>query len=197
MWCHITSDQLKIPPGTRGSCTKRSLQSLRTDHDSFERAGGQLKNAKFHHNVIGDYIFDIPLENVTMIINHKNRILTSSLQKVCIPGLHLSLGIYNRLWSLLEEDCTELDLKLAASSPGAVSGGVSFQQYSSRLKDRASLKAKLETQQSYAMLAEQLTTFLSLSNGEESETLQTLRGEAAAARKKANDMVHPRHIKNL
>ncbi len=64
LWCLITSDQLKIPLETRGKCTKRSLESLRTDHDSFQRAGGQLKNAKFHHNAIEEYLFDIPVENV-------------------------------------------------------------------------------------------------------------------------------------
>ena len=45
-------------------------------------------------------------------------------KKVCFPGLHLSLGIFNRLWILLEEECTEVDLALAQeSAPGGGGGG--------------------------------------------------------------------------
>lgn len=43
----------------------RNLQNLKKDHQDFlEKGGGNLKNAKLHNNVIGDIIFDIPLENV-------------------------------------------------------------------------------------------------------------------------------------
>ena len=33
--------------------------------------------------------------------------------QVCIPGLHISLGIFNLLFTLLENACHELDLQLA------------------------------------------------------------------------------------
>ena len=48
---------------------------------------------------------------------------------MCFPGLHLSLGIFNRLWILLEEECTEVDLALAQeSAPGGGGGGGGQQQ---------------------------------------------------------------------
>ena len=39
----------------------------------------------------------------------------------CI-GLHLSLGMFDRLWTLLEDACTELDLRMA--KPDHSEGGV-------------------------------------------------------------------------
>ncbi len=44
--------------------------------------------------------------------------------KVCIPGLHLSLGIFNRLWTLLEKRCKELDFSLTieGASAGSLPG---------------------------------------------------------------------------
>ncbi len=82
-----------------------------------------------------------------------------------------------------------LDLKLAASDADGV-GGFTFSQYSSRLKQRSSLQAQLQSQEGFATLAEQLATYLSLTNAEDGEPLQALRRDAAVARKKANDMVY-------
>ena len=31
----------------------------------------------------------------------------------CLPGLHISIGIFQRLYALLEEECHELDLQIA------------------------------------------------------------------------------------
>ncbi len=65
LWCHITSADLSKPLIQRGSFSLRSLQTLRDDHTRFLSQGqGDIKMAKFYHNVIGDAIFDIPLENV-------------------------------------------------------------------------------------------------------------------------------------
>ena len=42
-----------------------SLESLHSDHSDFVSSGGShVKRAKFFNNVIEDYFFDIPLENV-------------------------------------------------------------------------------------------------------------------------------------
>ena len=71
--------------------------------------------------------------------------------QVCIPGLHLSLGIFNRLWTLLEEACTELDLRLAGESHGSPGiGGLTFSHYSVILEQMSSLKVQIESQTSHA-----------------------------------------------
>jgi len=35
-----------------------------------------------------------------------------------MPSLNMSLGIFKRLWDLLESACKELDLKVACQSAG-------------------------------------------------------------------------------
>ena len=111
---------------------------------------------------------------------------------MCVPGLHLSLGIFDHLWTLLEEACTELDLRLAEGNNGE--GGIgsgTFIQYSVALKQRSSLKFQLDSQMAHVTVLEQLATFLTLSlaDAEGSEPLRAVRREASVARSKAEEMV--------
>lgn len=111
---------------------------------------------------------------------------------MCIPGLHLSLGIYDRLWTLLEEACTSLDLRLAEANHGLPSsGGSTFNQYSIVLEQRSSLKAQLQSQNSHAEMLQQLSTYLTLSlpNPEQNQPLQAIRKEAAIAQNRADQIV--------
>ena len=71
LWCHIASSSLKIPLSVRGRSLDRTLQTLRSDHDKFLQAGGNIKNAKHFNNEIDKAMFDIPLMQVT----HKNDML--------------------------------------------------------------------------------------------------------------------------
>jgi hypothetical protein len=48
----------------QGRYQARSLESLKADHRRFLDAGGNVKRAKYYNNVIGEYFFDIPLEQV-------------------------------------------------------------------------------------------------------------------------------------
>ena len=65
--------------------------------------------------------------------------------QVCIPGLHISLGIFNRLYSLLENACHELDL-LQAEDTGAgdTRAGTSFGQYSAALRRLSEVQTNSE-----------------------------------------------------
>ena len=49
---------------------------------------------------------------------------------VCPPGLHITLGIFYRIWSLLEEGCHELDLELATRTSHNPSDRETFKKYS-------------------------------------------------------------------
>ena len=104
----ITSEQLIILRKNRNT-SPRTLDTLNTKHTAFLEAGGNLKKAKNFDNVIGSYFFDIPLTQVkyyklyTLNFNNHNYI------KVCPPGLHITLGVFQRLFDLLEEECHELD----------------------------------------------------------------------------------------
>ena len=66
LWCLIPSSSLKVPLEVRGRFKERSLDSLKSDHSKFlSDGGGDIRKAKFFNNVIEEYFFDIPLENVT------------------------------------------------------------------------------------------------------------------------------------
>ena len=111
---------------------------------------------------------------------------------MCVPGLHLSLGIFDRLWTLLEDACTERDMRMAEANHGG--GGVgtdTFVQYSATLQQRSCLKAQLESQLAHVTVLEQFVTFvtLSLPDPENSEPLLAARREASLARSRAEEMV--------
>ncbi len=46
----------------------------------------------------------------------------------------MSLGIFNRIFNLLEDECRRLDLEMAARLGGEGLGGASFQRYLAALK---------------------------------------------------------------
>ena len=82
---------------------------------------------------------------------------------MCIPGLHLLLGIYNRLWSLLGDACNELDLMLAYSSLDNISSNGTYSQYVSLVKRRLQLQYEVSDQQNYLFVMNEMVTFASIS----------------------------------
>ena len=68
LWCKIENSGLKTPLADRGRAPKRTLEDLKADHRQFiEKGGGDIKNAKFYFNVIGETIMDIPLTHVCVL----------------------------------------------------------------------------------------------------------------------------------
>ena len=65
LWCSIKSDDLATPKSQRQT-PLRTLSTLRDKHE-FLRAGGNLKKAKLHENVIGNRFFDTPLTQVSLL----------------------------------------------------------------------------------------------------------------------------------
>ena len=115
-----------------------------------------------------------------------HKINVNNLQ-VCIPGLHLSLGIFNRLYNLLEDSCQQLDLELAARNSQISLGGPSFQQYAAALAQLTQLKEKHHGEEQEAQLLTQLATYLTITVPEPdtSPTVQRVRAQASLAQKQA------------
>lgn len=65
LWCTITSGDLIKPLSVRKRSPERTLHTLQQDHQEFLQSGGDIRRAKYHNNVIGPSIFDIPLDRVT------------------------------------------------------------------------------------------------------------------------------------
>ena len=82
LWCHICTDQMKIPKNIRGLQRERSLDTLAYDYQQFLAAGGDIRNAKKHNNVIGPYFFDIPLDQVHNYRAHDTLTVTNSVMHI-------------------------------------------------------------------------------------------------------------------
>ena len=83
----------------------------------------------------------------------------------------MSLGIFNCLFNLLEEECQRLDLAMAAKQSGEELGGTSFQRHIAALKQLSHLKEQHEVEQQKANLLTQLATYLSLTVPEPQQNL--------------------------
>lgn len=104
----------------------------------------------------------------------------------------MSLGIYDRLWELLEAACTELDLLLAEHmSGGGVGVGNTYGDYVIALRKREELKNSLAVEENRATTMEQMVTFFSLTIQTPSgnQQLSTLRQEASKVRLSVNALV--------
>ncbi|XP_066926723.1 uncharacterized protein [Clytia hemisphaerica] len=93
LFCTITKSQLKIPRSQR-NCMLRTLDSLDEKLQEFQKHDDKAK-AKFYENVIGERIFNVPLD------------------QVALPALHISLGTFKKFYDLLEKECKLIDLKIA------------------------------------------------------------------------------------
>ena len=74
----------------------RTLQSMHDNLKAFQADGSRLPRAKMFQNVIPPALLPIPLE------------------WVCIPSLHLDLGIYLWLYEAMIADLRDLDVAMAA-----------------------------------------------------------------------------------
>ncbi|XP_078665687.1 uncharacterized protein LOC144908049 [Branchiostoma floridae x Branchiostoma belcheri] len=87
----------KPQPDREAEAPARTLASLAYDYRAFiEQGQGKLKNAKNYKNVIAPAMFQIPIE------------------QVCPPSLHICLGIYQKLFHMLEAELHDLDVILAS-----------------------------------------------------------------------------------
>ena len=85
--CHCEKKTMQVDREQRTLVSNRSLETLSRDFTSFTSSGAVLHNAKHHNNVI------------------RHCILPIASEQVCIPVLHLDLGIFPYLYDAF---CTEL-----------------------------------------------------------------------------------------
>ena len=62
---------------------------------------------------------------------------------MCPPGLHITLGIFYRLFSLLENECHDLDVRVLEED-SMDEGGASYSQHMKALDKIKQLKPELE-----------------------------------------------------
>ena len=82
--------------------------------------------------------------------------------QVSLPSLHITLGVFQRLFELLELDCHKLDLQLAHSSEAVSSCTASYQKYLDAKRKAMSVQEKMEQHKNELKNTEQLATYLAL-----------------------------------
>ena len=101
---------------------------------------------------------------------------------------NLSLGIFNRLWLLLEEQCKELDFSLATKSAGSLRALHSSDD--DDLHTLSKLKLELDTDTKYSEHISELVTYYTLTSNDISSNFYTsLKAEVEAMKKGIKDKV--------
>ena len=93
LWCLVKKGEIRVP-GNR-SCTKRTLSQIQTDYKSYKMTGCTKSKAAQNHNVIHEPLMSIPLSHV------------------CIPYLHILLGLQKMHHEFLEVECHQIDEQIA------------------------------------------------------------------------------------
>ncbi|XP_078701358.1 uncharacterized protein LOC144927657 [Branchiostoma floridae x Branchiostoma belcheri] len=111
LWCHIRQDQIKDRDNRPLRIPPRTLASLTEDHRRFCTDGkGKLKAAKDYNNAVSPVMYNVPIEQVV------------------VPGLHISLGVYLKLFNLMEAELQDMDLKIQSYLANAVMEGDSSRE---------------------------------------------------------------------
>ena len=84
------------------------------------------------------------------------------LFQVCLPGLHITLGFFLRLFTLLEDECHKLDLELAALKSPLESDWASYTSYTSRVHQERVLLDKTDTLKTELRYLNQTLSYLVL-----------------------------------
>ncbi|XP_057291582.1 uncharacterized protein LOC130614187 [Hydractinia symbiolongicarpus] len=95
----------------RGASEFRTLDTLKRDFENFNEDGGNIKKAKFFNNVIGQPMFNIPID------------------QVALPVLHISLGTFLKFFNMLEEKYRIIDLKISKKIAGVFTSKNDIEEY--------------------------------------------------------------------
>ena len=127
------------------------------------------------NNVVSENLFGIPISQVKIVANTYLTILEcyNYTSQAALPGLHVSLCIFMKLWWLLENNCHKLDLELAMVGERREGDRQGFAVFSERLHEIQKLEEE-ESVAQYAQTLDELTTAVAMRVGQTSQMLQDL-----------------------
>ncbi|KAL5506255.1 hypothetical protein EMCRGX_G007860 [Ephydatia muelleri] len=173
-YCTINQDEMQLSMSMRAGCSQsRSLQSFHDNHQRFLDSGGNAKKVKEFYNCISKSFFDVPLS------------------QVCLPGLHISQGIFLKIFNLLENACHDLDVKMALIHSGHSTLSPSYTNHVLNLQELNRAKVELDTVVQYLTMLVEHQTYLTVAIGQSNsilanfeEHIDECRKEIKAAEKK-------------
>ena len=120
LWCQ--KDKQKIQTQEAGSAKERSLQCLEENYNNFLLSGSEIKNAKYHFNVIHPPMLDIDIHHVSP------------------PYLHILLGLVVRHHKLLEKDAINIDEEIAEERARLAGEIRTYEKYGQHWEEAMTLK---------------------------------------------------------
>ena len=111
---------------------------------------------------------------------------------MCVPALHISLGIFLQLFQLYEKACHELDVKLAATLTTSTEANQDFNAYITVLKTITDNEDMIRQCEGMAENNDQLAIWFALDaqdNSEVQEQVEQLMQEAQHLRQQADRLV--------
>ena len=87
--------------------------------------------------------------------------------QICVPGLHISLGLFLKFFELLLDDCAELDANIAAkkAETDEAAGNTGFDQYITQLREARKHDQLASAYQEEAQQTVTYTTYLVTAGG--------------------------------
>ena len=110
---------------------------------------------------------------------------------MCLPVLHITLGIFYRLFTLLEDECHKLDLAMAAQTTPLTNDRDSYTAYSNLVHQERSLLDQKTAIEGEIQWLDQMVSYLTLNstNPSNDPTLQATLKIAGEKKKKKSDLV--------
>ena len=141
-------------------------------------------------NCKGEPLFAIPLTQVNIQIFYDWSIHFHAFLKVYLPGLHISMGIFYKLYSLLEEECHLLDLRLSLQlSTNTGLTMASYEEYATAPRELTALKEQLEVLHHERISLKDLFNYSAMIVGEISLLLSSLTEEDISYSSKIAELV--------
>ncbi|KAL5496757.1 hypothetical protein EMCRGX_G013111 [Ephydatia muelleri] len=125
------------------------------------RSGG-YEGHGVYHNTRGERQVAELLKRAILTSPNKGVEQLATGGAVCPPGLHIMLGIFSKLFHMLQAVCSQLDLKLA----NVQLIPTNFSKYSQALQRLPLLQADLENAQHAQEVLQQVATYVALVNME-------------------------------
>ena len=107
---------------------------------------------------------------------------------MCPPSLHVTLGIFLRLFVLLEDECHRLDLSVSLQGSNS---GPSYERHATALHQQTELKTELHTLKNGLEILEQILTFTlaTAANAESNPLFMNLAASVAEKKERKKNIV--------
>ena len=118
---------MATPLSVRGLAAQRTLETMHVDHQHYVSAGSIKRDAQKFYNCISPPFFGIPVSQVHTCVSNIVHIthMHHLNRSACPPGLHITLGIFTKMFNLQEAVCCNLDLELALHATDVDSSSIS------------------------------------------------------------------------